>query len=102
MSMTTALNVRDSENVVGKYRSNIVDWTMDTSYPTGGYALDPTDFGFKVVYFMAPVGANAAAGAYTFIYIVATGKLAIYAAGVEVAAGVNLSTVIVRGLVLGF
>lgn len=107
MALTSALNVRESENIMGKYRANIVDFTLDSSYPknaTNGYPIPVADFGFKSIYMILPVPAGVAAGPYSFVYDTTNLTLRVFvtSTGSEVANGVSLATVVIRALVLGF
>jgi hypothetical protein len=85
----------------------VVAITLDNSYPTGGYALDPAA-NQRLERLLVPN-----AGGYTFEWIPASQKLKIYrgdnanaspAPGVEVSAAVDLSVTpgVVYGIGIGF
>ena len=104
MALTFARNVPESENIVGRYRADIVDFTLDASYPALGYVPDPDNFGFKVFYTMSFTPANVTAGSYNFAYDTTNKTIRVFVTttGVEVATGASLAGVIIRALILGF
>jgi hypothetical protein len=107
-------------------RGRNIDVTLDTSYPTGGYALTAADVGFTNLYVVLPMAVSS--GGWAAQYDFGTEKLVVWrtaghthvenTAGTytqnattasqsgtgafqEVTAGTNLSTVVVRLFVLG-
>ena len=93
-----------SENVKVAVR----DVTFDSSYPTGGLALTPTDFGFKELF--AVIAEPKSTGGYQFVYDFATQKLLAYwgdnaggASGplIQVTNGTNIATVVARVVAIG-
>lgn len=90
---------------VPNFKVGVVDVTLDASYPTGGYPLAPSDFGFST---SIEVVLTQAASGYEYEYNYATSKLVAYrqnattGALVEVAAAVNLSAVTVRCTAFGY
>lgn len=105
MAMTVAF-VQNAENVMGKYRTNIVDFTLDASYPknaTNGYPLPLPVLGFKNIIFFSPVSNGTAGGGFDYIFDVAHTTLRVFVSstGVEVADGASLAGVVVRCMVYG-
>lgn len=83
----------------GGVRTNYVDVLLDSSYPTGGYALTFNQLGFAKAPLL--VDAEPATGR-TFWYDRANQKLVAFASGAtEVANATNLSAVTVRVAVDG-
>lgn len=74
----------------GAIRRAFFTVTPDTSYPTGGYALTPAQFGLVSI---IAVDANPSQGAgHPVVYNTTTGKLQWFTSGgTEVANAVNLS-----------
>lgn len=93
----------------GDKQQIVADVTMSNSYTTGGEALTAANFGFRVGQIDA-LQAEPADG-YVFEWLPATGKLKAYyfdiygasadGPGIEVANGVNLSSVSVRCVAIG-
>lgn len=85
----------------------VIDVTFDSSYPTGGEALDFTTLGFDTVLAVIPAGKTT--GGYEFAYDYGNSKIIAYwvdttvdgAAMAEVANATNLSTVVARFVVIG-
>lgn len=71
----TITKVRNGEDVWGKTRVQFVDFTGDTSYPTGGYTISPAAVGMKAIIGADIVGANAAGGNIQASWNNSTGKL---------------------------
>lgn len=84
----------------GMYAS-IIKVTFDSSYPTGGEAVDFTNYGFSSV-----VGAVCLPGALTYygVYDVANSKFVVYARATdsEVSNATDLSALSLWFFVLGF
>lgn len=105
MAMTVAF-VPNAENVSGKYKENIVDFTLDASYPknaTNGYPLPLAVLGFKQLMFFAPVSNGTAGGGFDYIFDTTNITLRVFVSStsVEVADGASLAGVVVRCLVVG-
>lgn len=92
----------------GQMFVRIVDITMDNSYPSGGWLLDPQALGFgKNGVILAVVPFNDISGRFPF-YNVATGKLMIRdasgaanAATPEITTVAQMNTIVLRCLVYG-
>lgn len=85
MSLTSA-RIRDGQDVWGMHMTCIRDFTGDSSYPTGGYSLTGTQFGFgtKPLDGVLIIGGNAAAVSYDVIYDNVNKKLQVIGAGASV------------------
>ena len=85
----------------GYQRSAFATVTGDASYPTGGYALTPQQFGFaQSITFMDPNMSNAA---HIITWNSATQKLQFWTAqNTEVANTTNVSTVTVQIQAFGY
>ncbi len=97
----TLIKVPDSEDHWGKRRVEAGYMTFDTSYPLGGYPIDPATFGFKPGTLVVLVGPTTNA-LYFCQYNSVTGNLVVYnmTTGLE-PVGVNLSAVTVYVLATG-
>lgn len=101
-------------SIPGRLRFALIDVTFDSSYPTGGEALDPGLVGFSSIHAVAPL---AKASGLVVSWDVDNEKLMVFrsaalsltgeaqevaqAALAEVSSAVNLSTLVVRCLVVG-
>lgn len=94
MALTTAVT---SRNVVGNQQLRVVDIAFDSSYPTGGEALVPSDMGLNRVDAFIPTGGPANA----IVYNGSTLLLAYDNAGVEVVNATDLSGLDITAIVLG-
>lgn len=64
----TIQRVPDGEDAWGRFRVKVVDLILDTSYPAGGYVVNASDVGMKMVYGAQDVGGNAASGIWNFLF----------------------------------
>lgn len=97
MSLTSQ-RIRDGQDVWGMHMINMRDFTGDAAYPTGGYALTGTQFGFgnKALDGVVCIGGDADSAIYDFYYNNVSRKLLILSAGAEVVNGTDLSTLTFR------
>lgn len=65
----------DVEAFGGGQRMLLADIQFDSSYPTGGEALNPADLGLEVIEAVVAVGSG---GGYLFDYIPASKKLLVF------------------------
>ncbi len=77
MSLTIA-KVKHFNVVRDGVREAVFDITCDNSYPAGGYALTAASFGFKGLYFGAPLNSP---GGFVFSFDTVNGKLWAYKVG---------------------
>lgn len=94
MSLTST-RVPDGSDAWGQNLIAIRDFTGDSSYPTGGYSLLGTNFGFgpnKALRGVLCIGGDADASVYEVFYDNVNKKLVITSAGAEVVNGSDLST----------
>ena len=130
VQLAAAVTVIKRDKIFGKFIT-IADVTFDTSYPTGGEALTPNQFGLNVIDFMLPsptagyifqfdhankklkaftptkaqvahTHAENAAEAYTKDAVTGTGGAIAAAAAAEVANTTDLHTLVVRVLAIGY
>jgi hypothetical protein len=85
----------------------VANSTLDSSYPTGGYAVVPSDFGLRGIF--AVVAGSPPLGGFVATYDAVAGKVKLFqsttgapAALVEVANATNVATSIVPLVVFGF
>lgn len=100
----------EAERVKGPWREKLYTCTMDTSYPTGGYAVTNKTFGLNNLYGLIFVGGQCSGG-YVLEYVLSTtlaGNILAYATGTasgdalnQVTSGTNLSTVTFNVIALG-
>lgn len=89
---------------VPNFKVGVVDVTLDSSYPTGGYLLSPADFGFSSE---IEVMLTQSASGYDYEFDYNASKLKAYRVNVtgaqlgEVPAATNLSAVTVRCIAFG-
>jgi hypothetical protein len=95
-----------AKRVGSKLQEVVADITLDSSYPTGGYLLQPGDVGLSL---SIELLASHPAGGYAFEYDQPTSKLKVYRIGAalsnplsEVPAATNLSAVKVRVVAFGY
>ena len=74
----TFAKVSNGENVNGKWREQLIDFTPDTSAQAGGYTLSPQICGMKTILSVSTVSNNTAAISYSSKYNSTTGKQTIY------------------------
>lgn len=92
MALTIA-KVTRSDHVEGNKRVRVRDITLDNSYPTGGYTLNPSDVGLRSridtadceLALASSGGATARAVSYNY----GTGKLQVYTTGSAEAASTS-------------
>lgn len=80
MALTIAL-VKGSSHVAGNKKIRVRDITLDSSYPTGGYSLLPSDFGLKKIEHIqnnVAVASGGGATARTVAYDYTNQKLQVY------------------------
>ena len=84
------VNLDNRNHVFGNRREVVVDFTLDNSYPTGGYPLTYATLGVDI----APdtVVAHSSTG-HTFGYDYANQKLKVFSAGTEITNATDLHTV---------
>lgn len=76
----------------------VADVTLDASYPTGGYQLDPAPFGLTTFDFVLPSSNKG----YIAEFDHTTGKMLIHSASTtQVTNGTSLATVKIRVLAMG-
>lgn len=97
MSLTST-RIRDGQDVFGMHPVCIRDFACDNSYPTGGYALAGSNFGFgnKPLDGVICIGGDADASLYEAFYDNVNKKLVISSAGAEVVNGSDLSALTFR------
>lgn len=105
MALTIA-KVTRADHVEGNKRVRIRDITLDSSYPTGGYTVNPSDVGLRVRIDTADceMALQSAGGATcrTVSYNYSTGKLQVYTTGsAEAAAASDQSAYTVRARFVG-
>jgi hypothetical protein len=88
------VNLGSTNHVIGNRREINVDFTLDSSYPTGGYALTLATLGVDgvtdhVIAFPTTTG-------HTFTYNYSTQKLMAFVGGTEVSSTTDLHTVVGR------
>lgn len=96
------VNTRPSTYVVGDRVQVVTDFTLDGSYPTGGYSLTAGGLnGFNQIDFV-DVSCNSVAAAPYLVYNYATQKLQAFSApATEVTNATSLATVTGRLQILG-
>lgn len=95
--MALTATVRRKDTLGNSFRAIVAELTFDSSYPTGGENLTPAQLGLSRVEVFFPEQGSG----YTIQYDRTNSKLKAFSAGAEVANGTDLSTVVVRALVLG-
>lgn len=81
----------------GDERFVVTDVVLDSSYPTGGYAITPVQLGLgKVNHGISVVKVAGANGPVHVYYSPSTGKLLAYSATAEISNAVDLSAVTVQ------
>lgn len=88
------VNLATTNHVIGNRREVNVDATLDSSYPTGGYALTPKTLGVDLV--TDYVAAFATTTGHTFAYDYANSKLLAFSGGTQVSNATDLSAVVIR------
>lgn len=97
---TQALDGSQVPRVEGNRRTQTWKVTFDSSYPTGGYAITPANFGLSVAIEWLDVALSSAA--HPVVWDNVNSKLKVFTAqGAEVANLTNLSTVFVLCQVYG-
>jgi len=74
----TITAVKGARSVSGTIREEFYDVAFDSSYPTGGEAVTPRDFGLLEIYGVVPVGGNAVAGGAKLHFDTANRKLMVH------------------------
>lgn len=97
----TITPVRGARSVSGTIREEFYDVTFDNSYPTGGEAVTPRDFGLLSLYGIGSVGSNTAAIGYRLVFNTQTSKLYVEDGGTEPNAATDLSALTFRVRVTG-
>lgn len=93
------VNLASTNHVIGNRREQTTDITLDNSYPTGGYALTPTQLGVDgVTDFIIAFATNTG---HTFTYDYANKKLMAWNGTTQIANAVDLSAVVVRVIAHG-
>ncbi len=108
LSYTTVVH-QPQTLAMGAVRTKIVDVTLDNSYTTGGYTLDPHQFDMAQIYGAVAVGFGSAQTTAPFVaFNNSTGKLQAFVSNGaspallnEAPATTDLHTVTVRLLVIG-
>lgn len=87
---------------VGNFRTEVVDLTFDSSYPTGGESLTLNHISNPVFGICTIIGLGTADGAaISAKYVPSTGKVLVYATTGEVADTTDCSDLVVRVAVFG-
>jgi len=85
------VNTPRRNHVIGNRREVVTDFTCDTSYPTGGYALTAATLGVDLSLDFVQVSGSP--GGYSFEYDYSAKKLKIWASqGTEVSNATDLHT----------
>lgn len=93
------VNLDSADHVVGNHREKIVDVTLDSSYPTGGYTLTQAQLGIDwKPYFILAVPTTTGHDA---VYNYSTGKLMMFSGGTQVTNATDLSAVVLRVIAKG-
>lgn len=101
--MTVALTTKTANHVLGDERMTVTDVVLDTSYPTGGYAITPAQLGFNVVvHGISGVKVAGAGGIVNAHYLPSTGKLVCYTATAEIASATDVSAETVQITAFGY
>jgi hypothetical protein len=108
MALTVANVDSFSDDVFGRHKVRIVEVTFDSSYASGGESLTPSDVGLSdISIVLISPDANALEG-YVVAYDYTAEKLMVFEEEAVAAGGplveegaVNLSTLVVRLLILG-
>lgn len=97
MALVSA-RIRDGQDVWGMHMTCIRDFTPNSTYPTGGYSLTGSQFGFgtKPLDGVVCIGGDADSSLYEFFYDNVNKKLVISSAGAEVVNGTDLSALTIR------
>lgn len=82
----TPTEVRNGNISFGDAKGKFVDFVIGT-YATGGLAVSPNSFGLHSLLACFPVGGNAAAGGYVFIYDTVNKKIVAYQSATLTPAG---------------
>lgn len=93
------VNLANRNHVVGSRRQVIVDVTLDSSYPTGGYALTPATLGVDGATDF--IQAVATTTGHTFSYDYVNSKLLAFSGGTQVSNATDLSAVVIRLIAQG-
>jgi hypothetical protein len=105
--------VNNAVGTPGTFREVIYDVTLDSSYPTGGEAINGKDVGLQSIYGLSVIGISSVVGTaktteVVFSWDFKNGKLQAWRTGTsadtdlnEVANGQSLSTYVVRVRVAG-
>lgn len=88
------VNTAGTNHVIGNRREVCIDATLDSSYPTNGYALTPATLGVDGA--LDFIMAFATTTGHTFAYDYAAKKLKAYSGGTEISNATDLSAVVVR------
>lgn len=101
--MAVTINVK-KQSKLGTLHANVADITLDNSYPTGGYPINPASVGLDSIDVMV---ISASVG-YLFDFDHVNSKLKVFVTGAsagavlnQVTGGVNLAAVALRVLAIG-
>lgn len=97
-------NQSNQPQAIGQFRVEFADITGDNSYPTGGYAITPGQFGMSKIVAVVVPNSNG----YAVTYVRSTGKLIVRATGgssgaafVEIANATDLSALTFFAIIFG-
>jgi hypothetical protein len=86
----TKTRLKDGYNIEGKFASQIVDITLDSSYPTGGESILPSEVGLKAIYGARILGyKDATSGGYEIKWDYDSNKLMAFVTAGFTPAGTN-------------
>lgn len=95
----TIRKVPDTADVTQKSRTQMIEITGDTSYPSGGYPISGPNAGMSRIDGMFTIGSSAAG--YKAVYDYVNKKVLFYSNGSQVANTTNISSITIRMKVLG-
>jgi hypothetical protein len=98
MALTYAVVANGAaEDVWGRTRTNVLDVTLDSSYPSGGYVITPSTWGMSTIFGMeitAIGGTISASGSFTYWFDVVNVKLRVFrSAGFTPAGTISAPTI---------
>lgn len=117
MAITAIQRIPDGEDVWGRMRVRVVDVVLGAYVNPGGFVINASDLGMKMIYSVDLAGQNTASLAWTYFFDInasvgsssATGvpeasfaiKAFIITSGIQVANAVDLSTATIRLCIIG-